>query len=173
MSSICLGVSVLPAHWGGMRVAWCAALILWYSRLSALLPGIMILYPPRSAKTPSLVSRRRFPWRPSSSGPWQEKQVSERMGRISRSKSIGFSVGEGTCQAPKTGRHSSTAAAGNHRQMMGRIKGLPHRLNRATAIRYYADSCLGIPFIPECPGRMTTPVRPHCGCFENLCGRKT
>src|SRR5437870_11804421 len=57
------------------------ALILWYSRLAALLPGTMIRYPSRSPNTLSGVSNRKLPWRLPSSGPWQAKQASERMGR--------------------------------------------------------------------------------------------
>src|SRR5436309_15557735 len=49
-------------------------------------------YPPRSWKIPSLVSSRSLACRACSSGPWQAKQLSERMGRISRLKSTGFSL---------------------------------------------------------------------------------
>src|SRR5215472_14764329 len=94
-------------------------------RLVALLPGAIIRYPARSAKTLSLLSSRKFPWRPSSSGPWHAKQVSERMGRMSRLKSTGFSGGfDGACHARKAGRHNAIATAGRHRRMIGRIKKL-------------------------------------------------
>src|SRR2546429_1572003 len=102
------------------------ALILWYSRLAALLPGTMIRYPSRSPNTLSVVSSRKLPWRLPSSGPWQAKQASERMGRTSRLKSTGFSGGfDGVCQAPSGGRHNTIAVAGSHRQMIGRIKDPP------------------------------------------------
>jgi len=42
---------------------------------------------PRSAKAPSRISSRSPRWRDCSSGPWQEKQFSERIGRTSRAKS--------------------------------------------------------------------------------------
>src|SRR5215470_6870301 len=94
-------------------------------RLVALLPGAIIRYPPRSAKKLSLLSSRKFPWRPSSSGPWHAKQVSERIGRMSRLKSTGFSGGlDCACQARRAGRHNAIATAGNHQPMIGRIKKL-------------------------------------------------
>src|SRR5439155_1414363 len=39
------------------------------------------------------MSRRKFPWRLFSSGPWDVKHASERIGRMSRLKSKGFAVG--------------------------------------------------------------------------------
>src|SRR5512147_3135538 len=55
----------------------------WISSLSFDLPGTMI----DLAKAPSLVSRRSRALRAFSSGPWQAKQFSDRMGRICRLKS--------------------------------------------------------------------------------------
>src|SRR5215472_2606150 len=123
------------------------ALILWYSRLAALLPGAMMRYPPRSTNTFSLVSSRKLPWRLSSSGPWQAKQASERIGRTSRSKSTGFSVGlGGACHAPSGRRHNAIAAAVSHRQMIGRIKEPPRPIE-LPAIPYYVNAPLGSIFL--------------------------
>src|SRR5215472_8290001 len=122
------------------------ALILWYSRLAALLPGAMMRYPPRSTNTFSLVSSRKLPWRLSSSGPWQAKQASERIGRTSRSKSTGFSVGlGGACHAPSRRRHNTIAAIVSHRQMIGRIKEPPRPIEYP-AIPYYVSAPLGSTF---------------------------
>ena len=45
---------------------------------------------------------------------------------MSRLKSTGLSGGfDGVCQAPSEGRQSAIAAAGSHRQMIGRIKEPP------------------------------------------------
>src|SRR5438132_595608 len=120
------------------------ALILWYSRLAALLPGTMIRYPSRSPNTLSVVSSRKLPWRLPSSGPWQAKQASERMGRTSRLKSTGFSGGfDGVCQAPSGGRHNTIAVAGSHRQMIGRIKDPPRPIEIAQPrIPYYVGVLL-------------------------------
>src|ERR1700756_5566889 len=58
---------------------------------------------------------------------------------MSRSKSTGFSGGfEGACHAYTAGRHNTTTAASNHRQMMGRIKITPLPIesgNRDTILR--------------------------------------
>lgn len=58
--------------------------ILWRRALSARLPGMMALTPSLSAEAPSSVSRRRSPLRVFLSKPWQRKQASARMGRMSR-----------------------------------------------------------------------------------------
>src|SRR5437879_9791544 len=120
------------------------ALILWYSRLAALLAGTMIRYPARAPNTLSVVSSRKLPWRLPSSGPWQAKQASERMGRTSRLKSTGFSGGfDGVCQAPSGGRHNTIAVAGSHRQMIGRIKDPPRPIEIAQPrIPYYVGVLL-------------------------------
>jgi hypothetical protein len=55
-------------------------------------PGVMARYPPRSAVAASRVSRRSPALRVALSGPWQEKQFAERMGRISCVKSTGGAV---------------------------------------------------------------------------------
>src|SRR5262245_35143424 len=64
------------------------------SSLSSGLPGTMARPPLRnSPKAPARVSRRSLALRCASSGPWQLKQVSDRIGRTSRVKSIRVAAG--------------------------------------------------------------------------------
>ena len=65
------------------------------SMLSAALPGTMM---PSSANAPSFVSKWNFVSRLVASGPWQAKQLLERMGRMSRLKLIG---GTAACPAAR------------------------------------------------------------------------
>src|SRR5206468_1652068 len=92
MVAIWASVRVVPACGGGMRVALFGALTRAKRRLLAGSPGLMVLYVARLAKSPSSVSSRRLATRRLSSGPWHAKQLSERMGRTSRSKSTGLSA---------------------------------------------------------------------------------
>src|SRR5436190_5748265 len=96
MVAIWASVRVVPAWGGGMRVALLGALTRAKRRLLAGSPGVMMLYVPRLAKSPSPVSSRRLATRRLSSGPWHVKQLSERMGRTSRSKSTGLSAAKHT-----------------------------------------------------------------------------
>ena len=64
------------------------------SSLSSGLPGTIARSPlSSSAKAPSWVSSRRPALRALSSGPWQAKQWSERIGRTSRAKPTGRGLG--------------------------------------------------------------------------------
>src|SRR5581483_466133 len=67
-----------------------------YSSLAVESPGLTVWYPPRSANTPSRVSRRKPASRLFASGPWHVKQLSDRSGRMSRLKSTGFGLPAGT-----------------------------------------------------------------------------
>src|SRR5262245_40082154 len=110
-SSICWGVSRLLVRGGGMRSEASCAVTRAISSLSEDFPGTTANPPPRSSLSAlSLMSRRSFALRSFSSGPWQRKQLSERMGRICRLKSMapgveGFPFGP----SPLAG-HGSRAA---------------------------------------------------------------
>ena len=83
-------VSCLPLFLGGMCSSGSSLSIRTISSLSSGLPGT-IARPPLSslANAPSFVSSRRPALRVLSSGPWQAKQLSERIGRTSRAKLTG------------------------------------------------------------------------------------
>ena len=120
-SSICFSVKVRSEPTGGIRVAWSLVLILWYSLLSAAFPGTITWYPPRSAKAPSFVSRRRFTIRCFSSGPWQAKQLSERIGRISRLKSTPLGLESG-CATVVTSKVASPAATNPAKRKLKQVR---------------------------------------------------
>jgi hypothetical protein len=81
-------VSVFPDSGGGMCSSGSSLVMCSTSALSAALPGTMI---PRFVKAPSSVSKWKRVFRAFSSGPWQAKQLFERIGRISRLKLTGGS----------------------------------------------------------------------------------
>ncbi len=69
------------------------------SSLSALLPGTTGVRSCRVRVAPSRVSRRNRPSRASSSGPWQWKHLSERMGLTCRLKSMGAATAKAGASA--------------------------------------------------------------------------
>src|SRR5271170_1009384 len=85
--SFCSAVRVLCDIAGGMRKAGSSDVIRLMIRLSAGFPGAMTNPFLRSAKAPSRTSSRRSAMRFPLSGPWQRKQLSERIGRTWRWKS--------------------------------------------------------------------------------------
>jgi hypothetical protein len=80
------------------------------SSLSALRPGMTGVTPSRVRVAPSRESRRSLPLREPSSGPWQEKHLSERMGRTSRLKSIACVAGAAAEAAAKAGAEETNAS---------------------------------------------------------------
>src|SRR5581483_4089245 len=95
-NSTCAGVNERSEYEGGMRFDLSVALMRWKRRLAAESPETMTGFPERSANMPSLKSNRKLAIRCFSSGPWQAKQLSERIGRISRSKSTAPGVAAST-----------------------------------------------------------------------------
>ena len=77
------------------------------SSLSSGLPGTIDDF---DGDIPSRVSSRKSAWRVSASGPWQWKHLSERIGRMSRSKS-GSAGRSGVLKAPNTTAAATTSAA--------------------------------------------------------------
>src|SRR4051794_15486626 len=77
----------------------------------------MAAYPPRSANAPASLSRRKglvTPFRLAASGPWQVKQAFERIGRISRLKSIGRDGDGGSpANAPPPTRYANAVVKTN------------------------------------------------------------
>ena len=92
-TATCSGVSGLPVFFGGICRSGSWLSIRAISSLSPGLPGT-IARPPlsSSANAPSWVSSRSPALRALSSGPWQAKQWSERIGRTSRAKPTGFGL---------------------------------------------------------------------------------
>src|SRR6266487_1006825 len=87
MRVICLGVSLWFDSGGGIKSSGSLVVNRRNNSLSALLPGTITVLPSLTRNAPSLVSSRSFPLRAFSSGPWHWKQLSDRIGRISRLKS--------------------------------------------------------------------------------------
>src|SRR5262245_2530472 len=87
--AICSALSFLPLVGGGIISDALCELMRENSSLSWGLPGTMAT-PPRFslANAPSLVSSRSFALRDFSSGPWQAKQLSDKIGRMWRLKSM-------------------------------------------------------------------------------------
>ena len=85
-SAFCLSVSACPESGGGMRSSGFGSLIFLTSRLFAALPGTIT---PSSRNMASRVSKWNLVSRCFSSGPWQAKQLLERIGRMSRLKLSG------------------------------------------------------------------------------------
>ena len=84
----------LPLFLGGICWSGSWLSIRAISSLSSGLPGTIARAPLSvSAKAPSWVSSRSPALRALSSGPWQAKQLSERIGRTSRAKPTGFGLG--------------------------------------------------------------------------------
>ena len=110
---ICASVSACPESGGGMRSSGSGSRIFFTSTLLAALPGTMM---PSSAKAPSRVSKRNLVSRCFSSGPWQAKQLLDRIGRMSRLKLSG-AAGRVSCARPATthGAGQDNAATGRHR----------------------------------------------------------
>ncbi len=84
------------------------------SSLSPLLPGTITASVSRSAD--SLRSNRRSALRAFASGPWQGKQFSEKIGKMSRPKWTGS--GSPACAAGGTGRWRARPTADNRRSHM-------------------------------------------------------
>ena len=81
--------------------------------LAALSPATMAGAPLSPARRdPSSVSSRKPPLRAFSSGPWQAKQASERIGRMSREKRTGSTAGAAAarCGAAATSSHTASTA---------------------------------------------------------------
>jgi hypothetical protein len=70
------------------------------STLASGFPGTIAGLPSRGAVAPLSVSRRRSAWRLAASGPWQAKQVSARIGRMSRSNRTPDGAGASAACAP-------------------------------------------------------------------------
>ena len=85
-------VSFLPDFGGGITSSGSVLVMRRISSLSPLLPGTMTGSLVRRA--PSFTSSRRSALRVLASGPWQMKQFSERIGRMSRLKSTGSGPAE-------------------------------------------------------------------------------
>ena len=87
--AICSTVSFLPLSVGGMTSSSSLDVIRAISVLCAGSPGAMAISPDLAGlNASSLTSNRSLPLRAFSSGPWQAKQYSDRIGRISRLKSM-------------------------------------------------------------------------------------
>ena len=83
--SICAGVIVLCSFGGGITSSLSFAVSRFTSSLSPGLPGTIAVSPDSAGFTAvSRVSSRSPALRFSSSGPWHWKQVSEKIGRMSR-----------------------------------------------------------------------------------------
>ena len=90
--AICAAVNCLPLFLDGIRSSGSSFSIRSMRSLSSGLPGTIATPPPLSLlKAPSFVSSRSPALRFRSSGPWQAKQLSERIGRTSRAK---FTAGD-------------------------------------------------------------------------------
>ena len=76
-----------PESAGGIASSGSALETRRINSLSSGLPGTIARWSPKSAKAPSLTSSRRSAFRSAASGPWQAKQLADKMGRISRLKS--------------------------------------------------------------------------------------
>lgn len=87
MKPFCRVVSVFPVLTGGILNAGFASLIRTQTLLASGLPGIMAAPGKRRANASSFRSRRKPAWRMAGSGPWHLKQLSDRIGRMSRLKS--------------------------------------------------------------------------------------
>src|SRR5437660_4012206 len=91
--AICAGVRWLFVSLGGMRSSSSAAVIRRTSSLLSGEPGTMaalLLLP--GATADSRLSSRIFVVRCAASGPWQAKQFFDKMGRMSRLKSMGVGL---------------------------------------------------------------------------------
>ena len=87
--SICFFVRALPSSGGGMTSSRFSVAILRINSLSTSLPATTGVVPDSSwLKTDSFRSILSPAFSLPASGPWQVKQCSDRMGRISRSNSI-------------------------------------------------------------------------------------
>ena len=88
------------------------------SLLPATLPGTMI---PSFANAPSRVSKWNSVSRLVSSGPWQAKQLFERIGRMSRLKPTGGAA----CPAARAARLVAAASARHSEQAASRHARVP------------------------------------------------
>ncbi len=104
--SIWCAVSVWPVSSGGIRSSTSGLVMRSTSRLPAASPGTMT---PFLANAPSRVSKWNLVSRLFSSGPWQAKQLFDRMGSTSRLKLTATAPG-GAPASPRTARVETPAA---------------------------------------------------------------
>src|SRR6266496_1771973 len=130
MRAICRVVSLWFDSGGGIRSSGSWVVIRRNNSLSALLPGMITDLPSLIRNTPSRVSSRSFPLRAFSSGPWHWKQLSDKIGRISRLKST----------LPLPGARSTLAAAASELSEVTATRTNPARTtsSQAASIRLVA-----------------------------------
>ena len=146
-TSICWGVRLLPELFGGMSISASSVSIRNASELSSTFPGTTAASPDSSlARTPSWTSSRSFAFRCLSSGPWQAKQLSERIGLTSRAKftgrglaGAGFGAASGAASPPHAARkrpprstlHTGRRSIANQRPCRSSWGGRPRRWARS------------------------------------------
>src|SRR6266850_8021835 len=114
MRVICLVVSLWIDSGGGIKSSGSLVAIRRNNSLSALLLGTITVLPSLTRNAPSLVSSRSFPLRAFSSGPWHWKQLSDKIGRISRLKStLPFPAARSTLAAAASQLRAVTATRTN------------------------------------------------------------
>src|SRR5438552_4879163 len=126
MRAICLAVSLWFDSGGGIKSSESWVVILRNNSLVALLPGTITVLPSLTRNAPSLVSSRSFPLRAFSSGPWHWKQLSDRIGRISRLKST----------LPLRAARSTLAAAAAELRDVAATRTNPTRTTASHAVRF-------------------------------------
>src|SRR6266487_4501395 len=127
MRAICLVVSLWIDSGGGIKSSGSWVVIRRNNSLSALLPGTITVLPSLTRNAPSLVSSRSFPLRAFSSGPWHWKQLSDKIGRISRLKST----------LPLLGARSTLAAAASELGETTATRTNPARTTASHAVRLH------------------------------------